>query len=173
MADAPPPPAPSPNAPPSAPKQKSGMRAALEYTGIPPSLFEKRPRLPGRNWLIFIGVTSTVFGYYVYDRRECRRIREEYKARVCSLADEPLGSLEHPRKVTVYGAKWPGDEDWDRSTRYFRKYVKPILHAAAIDYEIIAGKRHGDLATRVQDDTHSGVDVEGSDVKLRNETYGS
>ncbi|THH19462.1 hypothetical protein EW146_g1690 [Bondarzewia mesenterica] len=137
---------------PSPPQQKSGARAALEYTGIPPSWFEKRPRLPSRNWLIFIGVTSSVLGFYLYDRRECKRIREHYASRVRYLAEEPLHSLDFPRKVTVYGAKWPGDDDWDRSTKYFRKYVKPILVSAAVDYEIIAGRRHGDLATRITED---------------------
>ena len=43
---------------------------------------------------------------------------------VKDLAAQPLGSMELPRKVTVYGAKWLGDEDYDRSMRYFRKYVK-------------------------------------------------
>jgi import inner membrane translocase subunit TIM54 len=109
---------------PGPPKSKSGIRAALEYTGIPPSLFEKRPKLPSRNWLIFWSVVGTTVGYYVYDRRESKRIRAEYVARVAPLADAPLHSLDLPRKVTVYGAKWPGDEDYDRNIKYFRKYVK-------------------------------------------------
>ena len=44
--------------------------------------------------------------------------------KVKDLATQPLGSVELPCKVTVYGAKWLGDEDYDRSMRYFRKYVK-------------------------------------------------
>lgn len=140
MSSSPPPP-PSPPTPPTSsappqiaaqdvpklpvtPKPKSGIRAALEFTGIPPSLFEKKPKLPSRNWLIFIGVTSSIVGYYVYDRRECKRIRREYEERVRHFAEEKTGKFDLPRKVTVYGAKWPGDEDWDRSTRYFRKYLK-------------------------------------------------
>jgi import inner membrane translocase subunit TIM54 len=106
------------------PKPKSGFRAALEHTGIPPSLFEKRPKLPSRNWLIFWTVTSSVVGYYAYDRRECKRIRQEYVERVRSFSEEPMSKFDLPRKVNVYGAKWPEDEDWDRSTRYFRRYVK-------------------------------------------------
>ena len=89
------------------------------------------------------------------------------------MAEERLHPLDFPRTVTVYSAKWPGDDDWDRGSRYFRKYVKvccfssyiekfgpsthfvltqPVFIAAAIDYTIIAGKRHGDLATRVAND---------------------
>jgi import inner membrane translocase subunit TIM54 len=66
----------------------------------------------------------------------------------------------------------PGDEDYDRSLKYFRKYVKvwhtslcsnalidffhflvqPILVAAAVDFEQVNGKRHGDLARRIADE---------------------
>ncbi|KAG0697010.1 inner membrane protein import complex subunit Tim54-domain-containing protein [Suillus ampliporus] len=140
----------SPPNPSQAPaRPKSGTRAALEYTGIPPSWFEKRPKLPSRNWLIFISVTTSIVSYYAYDRKECRRIRSEYAARVEHLAKDPLGTADLPRKVTVYGAKWPGDEDHDKSLRFFRKYVKPILVAAAVDYEMVSGRRSGDLADRI------------------------
>ena len=102
----------------------SGIRAALQYTGIPPSWLDKRPKLPSRNWLIFLSVTSTITGYYIYDRRECRRIRQEYVEKVKHMSEETSDHLSWPRKVTVYAARWPGDEDWDQCMRYFRKYVK-------------------------------------------------
>ena len=158
---------------PPPPRKKSGFRTALEFTGIPPSLLDKRPRLPSRNWLIFLSVTQSLIACYAYDRHQSRKIRQEYVDRVKHLAEEPLGTLDFPRAVTVYSAKWPGDDDWDRGSRYFRKYVKvcprpppfsknrfwltslptqPIFVAAAIDYTIVAGKRHGDLATRVAND---------------------
>ena len=44
--------------------------------------------------------------------------------KVKDLAEAPLHSHDYPRKVTVYGAKWPDDEDSDRAIKYFRKYVK-------------------------------------------------
>ncbi|KAI0780633.1 mitochondrial import inner membrane translocase subunit Tim54 [Trametes elegans] len=125
---------------------KSGVRTVLQYTGIPPSWLNKRPRLPSRNWLIFLSVTSTVASYYVYDRLQCKKIRQEYVDKVKDLATEPMGSMELPRLVTVYGAKWPGDQDYDRNMRYFRKYVKPVLVAAAVDYDMVKGRRHGDIA---------------------------
>lgn len=108
----------------SPPRKKSGLRTALEYTGIPPSWLDKRPRLPSRNWLIFLSVTNTLIAYYAYDRHESRKIRQEYVARVKHLAEERLKPLDFPRTVTVYSAKWPGDDDWDRGSLYFRKYVK-------------------------------------------------
>ncbi|CDO73575.1 hypothetical protein BN946_scf185014.g45 [Trametes cinnabarina] len=129
----------------------SGVRTVLRYTGIPPSWLDKRPRLPSRNWLIFLSVTSAVTGYYIYDRQQCKKIRKEYVDKVKDIAVQPMGSMELPRLVTVYGARWPGDEDYDRSMKYFRKYVKPVLVAAAIDYDMVKGRRHGDIARHVAD----------------------
>ncbi|KZT39243.1 hypothetical protein SISSUDRAFT_1020454 [Sistotremastrum suecicum HHB10207 ss-3] len=119
--------------------------AFLEYTGIPRSWLSKRPKLPSRNWLIFLGVTSSLSCLYFYDRQQCKKIKQQYIDRVKHLADEPLGSMDLPRKVTVYSSRWPGDEDYERGTKYFKKYVKPYLVAAAIDYDIVNGKRHGAL----------------------------
>lgn len=109
---------------PPSPRKRSGFRTALEFTGIPPSWLDKRPRLPSRNWLIFLSVTQSCIAYYAYDRQQSRKIRQEYVDRVKHLAEEPLRTLDFPRTVTVYSAKWPGDDDWDRGSRYFRKYVK-------------------------------------------------
>lgn len=110
-------------------ERKSGIRAALEYTGVPPSWLSARPRLPSRNWCIFITVTSSLISYYAYDRHQARAIRQSYIDRVKHLAEEPMKSIELPRKVIVYGAKWPGDEDHQRAVRFFKKYVKVRIFA--------------------------------------------
>lgn len=104
--------------------KKSGIKTALEYTGIPASWLNKRPTLPSRNWLIFISVTSSVAGLFIYDRYQCKQIRQKYVDKVEHLAEEPLAVTDKARKVTVYGAKWPGDEEFEQSLKYFRKYVK-------------------------------------------------
>ncbi|KAF8582309.1 hypothetical protein K439DRAFT_1391844 [Ramaria rubella] len=132
------------------PPQASSI-SFLQYTGIPASWLKKRPKLPSRNWLIFLSTTAAIGGLYAYDRRKCKEIRNHYVEKVKHLSEVPLPSLGMPRKVTVYGSKWPGDEDADRSLKYFRKYVKPFLVAAAIDYEMINGGRHGSLADLVAD----------------------
>lgn len=106
------------------PSGPSGVRTALKYVGIPTSWLAKRPKLPSRNWLIFVGVASSITSYYIYDRRQCKQIRQEYIDKVKSLAELPSSPFDKPRKVTVYGSKWPGDDDYDQSLRYFRKYVK-------------------------------------------------
>lgn len=110
--------------PPPVTKQPSGIKTVLRYTGIPPSWLDKRPKLPSRNWLIFLSATSALIGTFVYDRRQCKSIKQKYIDKVKELADEPLGTFDSPRKVTVYGSKWPGDEEYDQSLKYFRKYVK-------------------------------------------------
>ncbi|RDB21218.1 Mitochondrial import inner membrane translocase subunit TIM54 [Hypsizygus marmoreus] len=135
--------------PPVVPKPPSGFQTALRYTGIPESWLNKRPKLPSRNWLIFLSVTSSIAGYYIYDRRQCKQIRQRYIDLVKDQAEGLVGPLYAPRKVNVYGAKWPGDEDYDQAVKYFRKYVKPILVAAAVDFEMFVGKRHGDIADRI------------------------
>ncbi|KAF9527016.1 inner membrane protein import complex subunit Tim54-domain-containing protein [Crepidotus variabilis] len=157
------------------PKQ-SGIRTVLRYTGIPPSWLDKRPKMPSRNWLIFLSVTSSAFGMYFYDRRQCKLIRQEYVDKVKHLAELPADPFENPRRVTVYGAKWPGDDDHDQALRHFRRYVKPILVAAAVDYTMVPGKRHGDIArhvaeqVRLQRREDTGVD-EDSEITKTLPTY--
>ena len=119
----------TPEAGPSAPnttQPKSGVYAALRYTGIPESWI-RRPKLPSRNWLIFFSITSSIIGLYAYDRRKCRQIREEYVRRVEYLSQEKLDSMALPRKVMVYSCKWPGDEEHNRGLKYFKKYVKVCI----------------------------------------------
>ncbi|KAF8315163.1 hypothetical protein DL93DRAFT_2057528 [Clavulina sp. PMI_390] len=139
----------TPGLPPK-PPPPSGIVAALQYTGIPASWI-RRPKLPGRNWLIFWGVVGSLSYLYVDDRRKCRQIKEEYAAKVRHLAEVPLGSMELPRKVQVYACKWPGDDEYDRSMKYFKRYVKPVLVAAAIDYETKNGNQYGAISELIRD----------------------
>lgn len=92
------------------------------------------------------------------------------------LAEVSVHTLERPRRVAVFGCRWPGDEEYEQSLKYFRKYVKvsslsyipsqlethltrivsqPILVAAAVDYDLIKCKRQGDLAAYVEDQTRA------------------
>lgn len=120
------------------PPKQSGIRTVLRYTGIPPSWLDKRPKLPSRNWLIFLSATSGVFGLYYYDRRQCRLIREEYVDKVKHLSELPADPFEIPRRVTVYGAKWPGDEDYDQALRHFRRYVKVFLNLESLSMSFLS-----------------------------------
>ncbi|KZT54427.1 hypothetical protein CALCODRAFT_510756 [Calocera cornea HHB12733] len=124
----------------------SGIRSVLMYTGIPPSLLRMpKLRLPSRNWLIFLGVIGSTTALFVYDRRECRRIRREACEKVAWMADLPLDPQGTVRRVKVYAARQPGDDESAKGMLYFRKWVKPILVAAAVDYDMVVGQRHGSI----------------------------
>ena len=74
--------------------------------------------------MAFISVVSAIGGAYYYDRRQCKAIRKEYVDKVKHLAQVPITPFEQPRTVRVYASRPPGDEEYDRSMKYFRKYVK-------------------------------------------------
>lgn len=81
--------------------------------------------MPSRNWCIFLTVVGTISYMYYDDRRQCKQIRQEYIDKVEYLSKQQMSSsLDIPRKVTVYGARWPEDDESDRALRHFRKYVK-------------------------------------------------
>ncbi|KAL4400728.1 mitochondrial import inner membrane translocase subunit Tim54 [Malassezia pachydermatis] len=131
----------------------SALRPLL-WVGIPESVLAWKPRLPSRNWCIFWASVATVSYLYYDDRKQCKKILEEYKERVRGLSDGVMHPHEHPRKVLVYTAKYPGDDNYDVSAVYFKRYVKPILVAAAVDYEILSGTRYGNLARELRDRIH-------------------
>lgn len=126
----------------------------LIWMGIPESVLSWKPRLPSRNWSIFFASVAAVSFLYYDDRRQCRKIMDEYKERVRGLAEDPLHPQEMPRKVTVYTARYPGEPDYDASVLYFKRFIKPVLVAAAVDFEIISGTRHGSLARELRDKIH-------------------
>lgn len=107
-----------------------------------------RIRLPSRNWTIFWVISGSVLGISWWDNRERRRIRQYWKDQVSPLAKVSMSALELPRKVQVYLAAPPNDFV-DVTLKHFRRYVKPILTAAAIDYEVIDESRQGHIRTVV------------------------
>ncbi|KAG9004303.1 mitochondrial import inner membrane translocase subunit tim54 [Tulasnella sp. JGI-2019a] len=132
-------------------EKPTGWRAAFEHTGIPQSWL-RRPKMPSKKVMVFVSTVSGLLGTYYYDRQQCKLIRQSYIDKVKHLSQEPMRPWELPRKVTVYACKWPGDDQHDRSAKWFRTYVKPILVAAAVDYELKNGNQHGGLAQRIAED---------------------
>lgn len=126
----------------------------LVWLGIPESVLSWKPRLPSRNWCIFLASIAALGYLYYDDRRQCKKIMEEYKDRVRGLSERSMHPLEQPRKVLVYTAKYPGDDNYDVGTIYFKRYVKPILVAAAVDYEILSGTSYGNLARELRNRIH-------------------
>lgn len=72
-------------------------------------------------------VVASGVSLYVYDRRECKRLQQEYIARVEPYGKQLLGPQELPRKVLVLTSRVPEDVEWDRGLKYFRRYVKVRL----------------------------------------------
>jgi import inner membrane translocase subunit TIM54 len=101
-------------------------------------------RLPSRNWSIFFSVVGSFAGAVYYDRRQKKLIQKKWCDLVADVAQRPLPVQQMPRKLTVYLSAAPGDGI--RPTRdYFREYIKPILVAAAMDYDVIEGRREGEV----------------------------
>ena len=101
-------------------------------------------RLPSRNWSIFLSVVGSFAGAVYYDRRQKTLVQKKWCDLVADVAQQPLSVQQMPRKLTVYLSAAPGDGI--RPTRdYFREYIKPILVAAAMDYDVIEGRREGEV----------------------------
>ncbi|PKI85248.1 mitochondrial import inner membrane translocase subunit tim54 [Malassezia vespertilionis] len=140
---------------PPRPRQIPAALRPLHWMGIPQGVLTWQPKLPSRNWTIFWTCLGSFTFLYYYDRKECRRIRAEYVERVRGLSEEVMQPSELPRRVQVYTAKYPGDDDYEAGVQYFKRYVKPVLVGAAVDYEIVSGTRLGGLARDLRDRIHS------------------
>ncbi|KAL4862046.1 hypothetical protein BDV12DRAFT_179371 [Aspergillus spectabilis] len=121
----------------SAPKPQN---PALRMMGLPNFRF----KLPSRNWMIFLSVTGSFAAAVIYDRREKRRAQKKWCNLVAHLSKESLPIEETRRKLTVFLAAPPGD-GLRTAREHFKEYVKPILVAAALDYNVIEGRREGDI----------------------------
>ncbi|KIW31982.1 uncharacterized protein PV07_03568 [Cladophialophora immunda] len=121
---------------PKPPKQNP----ALRMMGMP----NLRLRLPSRNWMIFLTIVGSWTAAVVYDRREKKKAQKKWCDLVAHIAQEPLPANQMPRKLTVFLSAPPGD-GIRPSRQYFKDYVKPVLVAAAMDYDVIEGRKEGDV----------------------------
>lgn len=103
-----------------------------------------RLKLPSRNWLIFLTVTGTWASALAYDRYHKRRIQKKWCNFVAHLADETLSNDTMPRKITVLLEAPPGD-GLRPAREHFHEYIKPILVAGALDWEVVEGRREGEI----------------------------
>ncbi|GAD94582.1 TIM complex componenet Tim54 [Paecilomyces variotii No. 5] len=113
---------------------------ALRMMGLPHIRF----RLPSRNWMIFLTITGSFTGALIYDRREKKRAQQKWCNLVAHMANEPLPVDELRRRVTIFLAAPPGD-GLRVAREHFQEYIKPILVAAALDYDFVEGRREGDV----------------------------
>lgn len=111
------------------------------YAGLPRI---SKWRLPSRNWLIFLGITGAWTSALLYDRYHKRRVQKKWAQFVSHLAEEPVPNNKMPRKITILLAAPPGD-GLRPAREHFHEYIKPILVAGAIDWEVIEGRREGEV----------------------------
>lgn len=103
-----------------------------------------RFKLPSRNWMIFLTLTGSFAAAVTYDRRQKKRAQQKWSDLVAHLAKETLPVEQNRRRLTIFLSAPPGDGL--RSAReYFIEYVKPVLVSAALDYEVIEGKKEGEI----------------------------
>ena len=80
----------------------------------------------------------------MYDRREKKRVQRKWAKVVEHVALEPLDTTQLPRRLTVYVSAPPAD-GLVSAREHFNEYVKPILVAAAMDWDAVEGRREGDV----------------------------
>lgn len=103
-----------------------------------------RLRLPSRNWMIFWTLSGSLASAIYYDKWQTKKVKEKWCRLVSPMADEPLDVKTLPRTVTIYLSAPPGDGL--RSAReHFHNYIKPILVAAAVNWDVIEGRKEGDV----------------------------
>ncbi|KAI8359129.1 inner membrane protein import complex subunit Tim54-domain-containing protein [Choanephora cucurbitarum] len=108
-------------------------------------------KAPSRGTLIFSGLAGAISGLVYTSNKHSEESRTKLAQRVSFLADRPCGVNETPRKVLVYISAPPGDS-LEKSRNWFREYVKPILVAGAIDYEVKEAKSEGQIESSVMQD---------------------
>lgn len=94
--------------------------------------------------MIFLSIVGSWTAAVVYDKREKKRVQKKWCDLVAHVAQQPLPVNQMPRKLTVFISAPPGD-GIRPSRQYFKDYVKPILVAAAMDYDVIEGRKEGDV----------------------------
>lgn len=94
--------------------------------------------------MIFWTVLFSFTAAKLYDNREKKRVQKKWCDMVAHISQQKLDIRELPRKLTIFLSAAPGD-GIGSSRQYFKDYVKPILVAASMDYEVIEGRKEGDV----------------------------
>ncbi|KAH7130791.1 mitochondrial import inner membrane translocase subunit Tim54 [Dendryphion nanum] len=103
-----------------------------------------RLKLPSRNWTIFLTITGSWTAAVMYDRRQKKNIQRKWAKLVEHIADETIYEHQLNRKLTIYISAPPAD-GLVTARDHFNEYVKPILVAAALDWDAVEGRREGDV----------------------------
>lgn len=125
-------------------KKKGWSNPALRMLGIP------RTSLPSRNWMIFWSLLAGVGGAIAYDVHEQKQVREKWMQKMESLGEVPYDTSKLPRKISIFISPFP-DDYLDLSLKLFRKFIKPVLNASAVDFEVYTENRQGEIRHAVAD----------------------
>ncbi|KAF2088925.1 hypothetical protein K490DRAFT_22404, partial [Saccharata proteae CBS 121410] len=101
-------------------------------------------KLPSRNWMIFFSITGAWTAALVYDRREQKRVQKKWCDLVSHISKETLPPTALPRKMTIFLSA-PPEDGLLAAREHYHEYVKPILVAAAMDWDAVEGRREGDV----------------------------
>ncbi|KAL6717910.1 mitochondrial import inner membrane translocase subunit tim54 [Lecanora helva] len=119
---------------------KPAGNPAFRMMGLPNFKF----KLPSRNWLIFWTITGSFTTAILYDRYHKKRAQQKWCNFVSHIAEEPLPNAKMPRRITIFLAAPPGD-GLRAAREHFHEYVKPILVAGALDWDVIEGRKEGEV----------------------------
>lgn len=100
--------------------------------------------------MIFLGVTGSFFGAVYYDKWQTKKNRQKWCDLVRHKSEETLDPHSLPRRLTIYLAAPPGD-GLRAAREHFHEYVKPVLVAAAMDWDVIEGRKEGDVRFKTAD----------------------
>lgn len=121
---------------------KGFTNPALKAMGI------SRIKLPSRNWMIFWSVLTVAISGVVYDKYEQKQIVKRYSKSVESKSCAKIATNRVPRKITVFISPPPNDY-LETSLKIWRRYIKPVLYSAGLDYDIVEEDRQGVIRTYV------------------------
>lgn len=94
--------------------------------------------------MIFLGITGSFAAAVIYDKQQTKRQRQKWCDLVAPITEEKLPPGVLPRRITVYVEAPPAD-GLRTSREHFHEYVKPVLVAAAMDWDVVEGRREGDV----------------------------
>ncbi|KAI9311369.1 mitochondrial import inner membrane translocase subunit Tim54 [Dichotomocladium elegans] len=107
-----------------------------------PSSMSKLPfglKAPSKGTVIFCSVASAVAGTVFASKHYANEARQLQCERVAFLGRRTCAVNEKPRKIAVYLLPPPGDS-MEKSRVWFNDYIKPILVAGAVDYDVKEGR---------------------------------
>ena len=130
-----------------------------------------RLKLPSRNWLIFLGIVGSWTTALVYDRYHKKHAQRKWSNYVAHLAQEEIAAKQLQRRICILLAAPPGDS-LRVSREHFHEYIKPILVAGALDWEVIEGRNEGEVRAGLAEKIRKLRERQGEERKHKEDDEG-